>query len=315
LNQPTSLVAEDPDDGRKVTILDISDEIRPYALSSVRVVKGTLATGERWIGGLFIPSNAEPGKKYPLVIQTHGFDPDIFAPQGIGPTANAAQLLSEHGIAVLQLEDTFVVMVKDRTKELPTAMATYESVVDSLDDSGLIDRTRVGLEGWSRTGQHVYYALQHSKVDFAAAYVSDAQTGGYFEKVAVQNVDEGYQNEGERLFGAPPQGEGLLKWAERSPGFNMDKIHVPLRIEACNSRTVLFVWEAYARLLELHKPVELFVYPFGEHALVQPSYRLATAGGVFDWFRFWLKGEEDNDSRKAEQYARWRQLRQFKENR
>jgi len=30
-----------------------------------------------------------------------------------------------------------------------------------------------------------------------------------------------------------------------------------------------------------------------------------------DWFRFWLKEEEDPDPGKAEQYARWRELRKL----
>jgi hypothetical protein len=30
--------------------------------------------------------------------------------------------------------------------------------------------------------------------------------------------------------------------------------------------------------------------------------------GLVDWFRFWLKGEEDPDPAKSEQYARWREL-------
>jgi len=31
--------------------------------------------------------------------------------------------------------------------------------------------------------------------------------------------------------------------------------------------------------------------------------------GNVDWFCFWLKGEEDPDPTKAEQYKRWRELR------
>jgi hypothetical protein len=30
-----------------------------------------------------------------------------------------------------------------------------------------------------------------------------------------------------------------------------------------------------------------------------------------DWFCFWLKGEEDPGPAKAEQYARWRELRKL----
>lgn len=34
---------------------------------------------------------------------------------------------------------------------------------------------------------------------------------------------------------------------------------------------------------------------------------------MVDWLRFWLKGEEDSDPAKAEQYARWRKLRKIQE--
>jgi hypothetical protein len=36
-------------------------------------------------------------------------------------------------------------------------------------------------------------------------------------------------------------------------------------------------------------------------------------GGAVDWFRFWLKGEEDPDPAKAEQYARWRGLKKLQD--
>jgi hypothetical protein len=33
--------------------------------------------------------------------------------------------------------------------------------------------------------------------------------------------------------------------------------------------------------------------------------------GLVDWFSFWLKGEEDPETVKADQYARWRDLRKL----
>jgi hypothetical protein len=35
--------------------------------------------------------------------------------------------------------------------------------------------------------------------------------------------------------------------------------------------------------------------------------------GNVDWFCFWIKGEEDPDPAKAEQYARWRELRKLQQ--
>jgi len=84
-----------------------------------------------------------------------------------------------------------------------------------------------------------------------------------------------------------------------------------VRLEAIGLASVLFEWEPYAGLLLQQKPVELFVIPEGTHLLVKPWERLASAQGNVDWFRFWLKGEEDPDPAKAEQYARWRELRKL----
>jgi len=57
----------------------------------------------------------------------------------------------------------------------------------------------------------------------------------------------------------------------------------------------------------------LFVIPQGTHLLVKPWERLASSQSNVDWFRFWLKGEEDPDTAKAEQYARWRELRKLQQ--
>jgi hypothetical protein len=50
-----------------------------------------------------------------------------------------------------------------------------------------------------------------------------------------------------------------------------------------------------------------------EHILTNPAARLASQGGSVDWFRFWLKEEEDPSPAKADQYRRWRKLRLLRE--
>jgi hypothetical protein len=68
------------------------------------------------------------------------------------------------------------------------------------------------------------------------------------------------------------------------------------------------MWEPYAGLRYLHKPVELIMLNTGEHVLTNPAVRMASQGGSVDWFRFWLQGHEDSDPAKAEQYLRWEKL-------
>jgi hypothetical protein len=50
----------------------------------------------------------------------------------------------------------------------------------------------------------------------------------------------------------------------------------------------------------LQKPVDLIMLNTDEHVLTNPAVRMASQGGSVDWFRFWLKDEEDPDPAKAE---------------
>jgi hypothetical protein len=47
----------------------------------------------------------------------------------------------------------------------------------------------------------------------------------------------------------------------------------------------------------------------GFHLLVKPWERMISQQGNVDWFDFWLNEREDADVTKADQYQRWRKLR------
>ena len=112
------------------------------------------------------------------------------------------------------------------------------------------------------------------------------------------------------MNGGAPFGNGLQQWLKKSPEFNVDKVKTPLQVVAAGRAGVLFMWEPYAALRYLNKPVDLVVLNSSEHVLTNPKARIISQGGTVDWFRFWLKGEEDTDPAKVEQYARWRRLRE-----
>ena len=72
-------------------------------------------------------------------------------------------------------------------------------------------------------------------------------------------------------------------------------------------------WEFFSGLFRQGKPVDFVYLPAAEHVVVKPWERMTSQQGNVDWFCFWLKGEEDPDPTKAEQYARWRELRKLQE--
>jgi len=302
------IVAVDSASNQKSLLMDLNPQFKDLAFAQVEEVswKGTL--GNEVKGGLYWPTEYEAGRRYPLIIQTHGFTSDRFWIDGLWPTAFAAQPLAAKGFFVLQVSETDLYAF-DTPDEAPRAMAAYEGAIDDLDHRGLIDRNRVGIIGFSRTCLYVTYTLTHSKYKFVAAAIADGMDGGYFQYLALSNNSPPWANEFDLVNGAPPFGDGLPLWMRRSPAFSMEKVQTPLRIQAIGASSLLTEWEWFSGLSRLKKPVDMIYIPDGAHLLEKPWERMVSQQGNVDWFCFWLKGEEDSDPGKSEQYARWYQLR------
>jgi hypothetical protein len=90
---------------------------------------------------------------------------------------------------------------------------------------------------------------------------------------------------------------------------NLAQVRAPLLLQVPDHE---FIYDLpdYVRLREADRPEEMYVFPDEYHVKYQPLHKLVAGERVIDWFRFWLKGEEDASPEKAEQYARWRALRQ-----
>ena len=315
LNQPPRLVALDPGTKRRAVVLEPNPQLAALRLGREAIVRWRTKSGEGRVGGLYYPPDFALGRRYPLVIQTHGFDSTAFAPDGVFPTANAAQPMVAQGMLVLQVgAGDHATAIKDilTPQEAPHAMEEIEGAIDLLDSLGFIDRSRVGVIGFSRTCFHVLYTLTHSRYPFAAAAITDGVDFSYLQYMFFQNIQLAWGHtldEYGGVNGGPPFGKMLDTWRERAPGFNLDRVKTPIRLEAIGLAAVLEEWEPYAGLLLQHKPAELAVLPEGTHLLVKPWERLASSETNADWFRFWLKGEEDPAPAKHAQYERWHALR------
>lgn len=264
------------------------------------------------MGGLYLPPGYLRGRRYPLVIQTHGFSESEFAPSGAFPTAFAAQELAAAGIMVLQIRGANCSM--GTPEEAPCNVAGYEAAVGKLVDDGLVDPDRLGIIGFSRTCYHVLQALTTSNLHYRAASIADGVNVGYLQYlIAVDFPGNPFSHEYDALIGARPFGDGLQQWVKRSPAFNMARVTTPLQIVALDPSDVLFMWEPYAALRYLGKPVDLIVLKDGTHVLTNPSDRMVSQGGSVDWFRFWLQDYEDPSSTKTDQYKRWHELRRLQQ--
>jgi dipeptidyl aminopeptidase/acylaminoacyl peptidase len=310
LNDPPMLVAANKQTLR--VIYDPNPQLKDIDLGEATVYTWKDKAGRKWKGGLYKPSDYRAGQRYPLVVQTHGFSESEFRPSGVFPTAFAARALAAAGIVVLQTA-TGVAGANcpvATPEEGPCAVAMLESAIQQLVSEGLVDPDKVGVIGFSRTCFHVMEMLTTSSFHVRAASITDGVMENYLQYML---FPERFPTEANPTIGAPPFGQGLQEWLKRSPGFNLDKVGAPLLIVSREGPAgLLMMWEPYAGLYYLKKPVDLIMLNTDEHILTNPAIRMASQGGSVDWFRFWLQDYEDPISSKTEQYVRWRELRKMK---
>jgi dipeptidyl aminopeptidase/acylaminoacyl peptidase len=315
-NTPPALYAVDTASGRERLIRDINPQLQKhFSLGRVELVHWKASDGRQWTGTLYYPIHYDPSRRFPLVIQTHGYFAKEYSLDGPFSTVFAAQPLANRGIAVLQTgdPDRMEADITGTPREPQVYMAGFEGAVEEFVAQGLADRQQIGIIGFSRTGWLVEYMLTHSQIRLAAAEVADNIDGSYLQFLLAGNAMKAFYEADKE---AAPFGKKLEAWMREAPGFNTDRIRTPLRMEIDSGpiAEILTQWEAFSNLQRLRKPVELFVVPnieHGAHILQNPAQRLASQGGTVDWFCFWLKGEEDHNPVKADQYIRWRQLRKL----
>ncbi|HWO37640.1 MAG TPA: prolyl oligopeptidase family serine peptidase [Candidatus Acidoferrum sp.] len=307
LNTPARMFAIDLEKDQRVFLFDPNPQFKQLRFGRVEEVRWKGTDGHDVKGGLYYPVDFSPGRRYPLVIQTHGWMSKAFWLDGPFTTAFAAQPLVGKNIMVLQTDEDYT--HAGTPEEITREVSAFEGAIDYLDEKQLIQRDRVGIIGFSRTCLFVKYALTHSKFHFAAASVTDGVDEGYFQYIVTLNAFPAIPQDSEGANGGTPFGEGLKSWISRSPAFAVNNVRTPLRITALNPLSLLLEWEWFAALSRLGKPVEMVAIQDGDHILQKPWDRMISQQGNVDWFCFWLKGEEDSDPHKSLQYARWRGLR------
>jgi dipeptidyl aminopeptidase/acylaminoacyl peptidase len=314
VNEPPILVAAAGNSEPK-KLWDPNPQFSRINFGEASIYKWKDEDGNEWTGGLVKPPDYQPGTRYPLVLQTHGFNDKEFLTDGFYPTANAARPMAGRGIVVLQIGE---IAMNDKIMETPkepeTVRKGYVAAIKQLDSEGLIDPHKVGIIGFSRTGWYVLDSLLHAKEYFAAATLAECTYVSFGEYI--MNADYGGPGRAKSIaggIGPAPFGEGLQAWLAKSAGFNTDKIDAPVLYEANSPVALLYSWDMYALMRLQNKPVDLLYLRNGEHLLVKPRERLASQEMNVDWYDFWLNGHEDPDPAKADQYARWRELRRQKQ--
>jgi dipeptidyl aminopeptidase/acylaminoacyl peptidase len=307
LNTPPVLWVADDAGKAERSLWDPNPQLKEISLGTAERYRWKDHSGYEWSGALVKPSGFVEGRRYPLVIQMYSFNPSRFLTDGMDPTAFAARHLAGAGIVVLQVQKKRDTLSDSDPQD---ALEAYRSAIQSLSEKGLIDPKRVGAVGFSWTCWYIENALAKDPSLFAAATVADGLDDSYMQYHLYGEGSYSIRHQMETIYGGAPLGSGLKAWLDRAPGFHLDRVQAPLRIEAINPFSLLGEWELYSSLRMQQKPVDLIYFPNGAHIHQKPMARLESQQGDVDWFRFWLQGYEDPDPSKRKQYQRWEKMKQ-----
>lgn len=322
LNERPRVFASDRDRSRE--ILDPNPQADHFTFGKTDVTTWVDEENKiSWTGGLTYPVQYVAGRRYPVIVQSHGFDPSRFmldGPQspGGGMTAMAAQAFANAGFLVAQLEDNARAFTADDAEGLRFA-AGAKALIDNLVQRGIAEPENVGFIGFSRTGFHALHLLARYPNLLKAATIADSVQAGYVEAyVLATNAAPDAIAEVRRMGGGAVGPTKMGELFERHPLYRLGDTSAAVRLEANSLNSALGLWETYSVLANNGRRVDMVYFPEGSHVQFRPKERLASQGGNVDWFRFWLQGYErtavhagsdETPQALAGQYARWRQLR------
>ena len=305
LNEPPTIWASDGS-GHERELWDPNPQLRQMQFGQASMYQWKDKDDHAWSGILIKPVNYTPGVRYPLVLQLYSYNAGEFVTDGLYPTAFAARHLADAGFVVLQIKkqpDT----VSEQDPQIH--LEAYRSAIEKLSDDGLVDRKSVGVVGFSLSCWYAINALIKMPSLFAAATIADGLDNSYMQYMLFAVEFYPLQKQIDKIRGESPVGDSLRQWIDVAPGFNLDRVRTPVRIEAIGPPSVLQEWELYSSLRLQKKPVDLIYFPSGTHIHQRPLERLESQQGNVDWLRFWLKGEEDVDPAKRAQYEQWEAMK------
>jgi len=295
--EPPRLVRIAYVDGARSVIADPNADLRRRI--------GAVATPLRWENGhdgiLLTPSSS--AGPLPLVVQYYRCAG--FLKGGVGDEIPMLPLV-EHGIAVLCINGQSPPPGQPMERSYETALAAIGDAIDDLAARKRIDPRSVGIGGLSFGSTVAVWAIRKSK-RFAAATISSGQaTPHYYWSNALP--DRGFARTFREFWQAGDPDSDPERWRTISPASDVVAIDTPLLMQLPESEVRNLV-EFHTKLKLAGKPAELFAFADEIHIKYQPVHKRAVYERNLDWYRFWLKGEEDPAPAKSGQYVRWRALR------
>jgi dipeptidyl aminopeptidase/acylaminoacyl peptidase len=270
-------------------------------------------------GYITYPRDYQIGRKYPVLLISHGWDAkNVFARDSL-QWEFPIQVFAERGYFILSVNETRDVIstppafpaasqagtAKEQFSQGYCPLATMEAAARALIDAGLANASEIGIAGYSKGATVSRFVMAHSTV-FAAGSSAESSwwdAGGFAAGSALSR--KAYTN---LLGGSPFDAAAHANYVAFAPSARADHFAGPL-LQQFTDASAQSAVEMDQMLKQAGVPTELVVFPAEAHYFWQPRHRASAMEQNRDWFDFWLQGIEDPDPAKTEQYDRWRAMR------
>ncbi len=277
-------------DGRRIT--EANPQQKDFLWTAGEILLDyTSAKGDKLQGALFLPANYEKGKRYPTIVYYYEKMSQQLRRYAM-PSANGfnKSVYTSNGYAVLFPDITY----KINDPGMSAAWCVLPAI-DAAVAAGVVDRSKIGLQGHSWGGYQTAFLI--TQADFAAAVAGAPLTN------MISMYSSIYFNSGSANMAIFESSQGRFKggywdnleaYQRNSPVYYAAQVKTPLII-LHNDKDGAVDWnqgiEYYNTLRRLKKPVVMLQYVGENHGLQKPANRKDYTVRMKEFFDHYLMGK------------------------
>lgn len=290
---PPSLQIKKGKNGKPHCLFQSNPHHKEYHWGKAAVISYVTPTGEKLKGLLYYPSGYKKGGVYPMIVYIYEKQVKRFK-EYMNPTV----YLTDGFNVTNFVTDGYFVLLPDISytigKPGDSALDCVTAAVNTVLDLGVVNPTKIGLQGHSFGGYETSYILTKSKL-FATAVAGSAQTNlisGYLDVSENYKKAEFWRYESYTNRMDKPLFEDISGYIYNSPVFKSQSIVTPLLLWTGDHDTQVAPsqsMELYLAMRRLGKKVTMLRYPNENHTLAEPTKQADLTQKIVDWFGHYLK--------------------------
>lgn len=294
----------------------LNDEIAHRIGYTAREVTWKSTDGAAAKGWLLEPGESSKHKPWPMITHTHGGPAfaytNSFAPYfEIWPYP--FEVLADRGIAIFipnyRGTQSYGRATASPKNIVGEPMGDIVSGIKTLIAGGVADPTRLGITGQSHGAWLGPLTMARERIFRASSFAE-----GNANAVVMYETMSGDLNRqvhdatfGVSLYDSPE------RYIEASPDLYFKGLSTASLFEGGAQSQAIDMLGMAKAARRFGVPNEFIIYPKTGHNPGLSAIQRDSAQRNLDWFAFWLNGYEDPDPLKAEQYKRWRAMRDQQE--